>query len=30
MGWVKDETGRAVGLPGAVGGIPLDEIGRGT
>jgi glutamate dehydrogenase/leucine dehydrogenase len=27
MGWVKDETGRACGLPGAVGGIPLDEIG---
>jgi len=27
MAWVKDETGRAVGLPGAVGGIPLDEIG---
>ena len=27
MGWVKDETGRAVGLPSAVGGIPLDEIG---
>jgi glutamate dehydrogenase/leucine dehydrogenase len=27
MGWVKDETGRAVGLPGALGGIPLDEIG---
>ena len=27
MGWVKDETGRAVGLPAAVGGIPLDEIG---
>jgi len=27
MGWVKDETGRAVGLPRAVGGIPLDEIG---
>ena len=27
MGWIKDETGRAVGLPGAVGGIPLDEIG---
>ena len=27
MGWVKDETGRAVGLPTAVGGIPLDEIG---
>ncbi len=27
MGWIKDETGRAVGLPGAVGGIPLDHIG---
>ena len=27
MGWIKDETGRAVGLPTAVGGIPLDEIG---
>lgn len=27
MGWVKDETGRAVGLPAAVGGIPLDQIG---
>jgi glutamate dehydrogenase/leucine dehydrogenase len=27
MGWIKDETGRAVGLPAAVGGIPLDEIG---
>ena len=27
MGWVKDETGRAVGLPRAIGGIPLDEIG---
>jgi glutamate dehydrogenase (NAD(P)+) len=27
MGWIKDETGRAVGLPSAVGGIPLDEIG---
>lgn len=27
MGWVKDEIGRAVGLPRAVGGIPLDEIG---
>jgi glutamate dehydrogenase (NAD(P)+) len=27
MGWVKDEIGRAVGLPSAVGGIPLDEIG---
>ncbi|HEY4774507.1 MAG TPA: Glu/Leu/Phe/Val dehydrogenase [Xanthobacteraceae bacterium] len=27
MAWVKDEIGRAVGLPSAVGGIPLDEIG---
>jgi len=27
MGWVKDEIGRAVGLPSAIGGIPLDEIG---
>ena len=27
MGWIKDETGRAVGLPSAIGGIPLDEIG---
>jgi glutamate dehydrogenase/leucine dehydrogenase len=27
MGWLRDETGRAVGLPAAVGGIPLDEIG---
>jgi glutamate dehydrogenase/leucine dehydrogenase len=27
MGWIKDETGRAVGLPVAIGGIPLDEIG---
>jgi glutamate dehydrogenase (NAD(P)+) len=27
MGWIKDETGRAVGLPAAVGGIPLDETG---
>ncbi len=27
MGWVKDEIGRAVGLPAAIGGIPLDEIG---
>ena len=27
MGWVKDEIGRAVGLPREVGGIPLDEIG---
>lgn len=27
MAWVKDETGRAVGLPREIGGIPLDEIG---
>jgi glutamate dehydrogenase (NAD(P)+) len=27
MGWIRDEIGRAVGLPRAVGGIPLDEIG---
>jgi len=27
MGWIKDEIGRAVGLPSALGGIPLDEIG---
>jgi len=27
MAWINDETGRAVGLPAAVGGIPLDEIG---
>jgi glutamate dehydrogenase (NAD(P)+) len=27
MAWVKDEIGRAVGLPIALGGIPLDEIG---
>lgn len=27
MGWIKDETGRATGLPAAIGGIPLDEIG---
>jgi glutamate dehydrogenase/leucine dehydrogenase len=27
MAWVKDEIGRAVGLPRVVGGIPLDEIG---
>jgi glutamate dehydrogenase (NAD(P)+) len=27
MAWVKDEVGRAVGLPAAIGGIPLDEIG---
>lgn len=27
MAWIKDETGRAVGIPAALGGIPLDEIG---
>jgi glutamate dehydrogenase/leucine dehydrogenase len=27
MAWVKDEIGRAVGLPRVLGGIPLDEIG---
>jgi glutamate dehydrogenase/leucine dehydrogenase len=27
MAWVRDVTGRAVGLPRVLGGIPLDEIG---
>jgi len=27
MAWIKDEIGRAIGLPEAIGGIPLDEIG---
>jgi glutamate dehydrogenase (NAD(P)+) len=27
MAWIKDEIGRVVGLPEALGGIPLDEIG---
>jgi glutamate dehydrogenase (NAD(P)+) len=27
MAWSKDEIGRSVGLPAAMGGIPLDEIG---
>jgi glutamate dehydrogenase (NAD(P)+) len=27
MAWIKDEIGRAVGLPQEIGGIPLDEIG---
>lgn len=27
MAWVEDEIGRAGGLPAALGGIPLDEIG---
>jgi glutamate dehydrogenase (NAD(P)+) len=27
MAWIKDEIGRSVGLPEAMGGIPLDELG---
>jgi glutamate dehydrogenase/leucine dehydrogenase len=27
MGWIKDEIGRAAGLPAYIGGIPLNEIG---
>jgi hypothetical protein len=27
MGWIRDEIGRAVGLPREIGGIPLDEFG---
>jgi glutamate dehydrogenase (NAD(P)+) len=27
MAWVRNEIGRAVGLPREIGGIPLDEIG---
>jgi glutamate dehydrogenase (NAD(P)+) len=27
MAWIKDEIGRAVGLPAALGGIPLDTLG---
>ena len=27
MAWVRDEIGRAVGLPREIGGIPLDQIG---
>ena len=27
MAWVRDEIGRAVGLPPEMGGIPLDEVG---
>jgi glutamate dehydrogenase/leucine dehydrogenase len=27
MGWIKDEIGRAVGLPREIGGVPLDELG---
>jgi glutamate dehydrogenase (NAD(P)+) len=27
MAWIKDEIGRAVGVPAALGGLPLDELG---
>lgn len=27
MAWVRDEIGRAVGLPAELGGLPLDELG---
>jgi glutamate dehydrogenase (NAD(P)+) len=27
MAWIRDEIGRAVGLPPELGGIPLDEVG---
>jgi glutamate dehydrogenase (NAD(P)+) len=27
MAWIKDEIGRAVGIPAALGGLPLDELG---
>ncbi|MBT9314821.1 Glu/Leu/Phe/Val family dehydrogenase [Leptothoe spongobia] len=27
MAWVREETGRAIGLPATIGGIPLDEVG---
>ena len=27
MVWLKDQIGRAIGLPATMGGIPLDEIG---
>lgn len=27
MAWVREEIGRAVGLPPEIGGIPLDELG---
>jgi glutamate dehydrogenase (NAD(P)+) len=27
MAWIHDETGRSIGLPAVIGGIPLDEIG---
>lgn len=27
MAWIKNEIGRAVGVPAALGGLPLDELG---
>jgi glutamate dehydrogenase (NAD(P)+) len=27
MAWIRDEIGRAVGLPAVLGGLPLDELG---
>ena len=27
MAWIKDEIGRAVGVPATLGGLPLDELG---
>ena len=27
MAWIHDETGRSVGLPRVLGGIPLDQVG---
>ena len=27
MAWIKDEIGRAVGVPAALGGLPLDALG---
>jgi glutamate dehydrogenase (NAD(P)+) len=27
MAWIRDETGRAVGLPEELGGLPLDKLG---
>lgn len=27
MVWIQEETGRAVGLPGEIGGLPLDRLG---
>ena len=27
MAYIRDEIGRAVGLPSVLGGVPLDELG---